>query len=107
MTLLISYVVDGQIRGENYIYIIFKNLNCKNTSRFENFAKIAPCRQLLGRQGTCRPSSWRQGAICKNPGGGGDLPPTGWAAGPPLYISPPQPLEAHLKPAKSRKKEER
>src|SRR6266498_388030 len=59
------------IWSENYIYIIFKNLNCKNISRFENFAKIAPCRQVLGRQGTCRPSSWRQGAFCKNPGGAG------------------------------------
>src|SRR5438105_14131057 len=73
----------GRTTSENYIYIIFKILNCKNTSRFENFAKIAPCRQLLGRQVPCRPSTWRQGAICKiTGGGGGDLPPTGWAAGP-------------------------
>src|SRR5438105_11845730 len=73
--------------GENYIFTFFKILNCKNTSRFENFAKIPPCRQLLGRQGACRPSTWRQGAKCKNTTGkfesraGGDLSPKHWATG--------------------------
>src|SRR5438105_8082961 len=86
----------GRTTSENYIYIIFKILNCKNTSLFENFAKIAPCRQLLGRQVPCRPSTWRQGAICKITGGAGTcrqlvgrqgpLPPTAWAAGPPAPI---------------------
>src|SRR5438105_11534252 len=88
----------GRTTSENYIYIIFKILNCKNISRFENFTKIAPCRQLLGRQVPCRPSTWRQGAICKITGGGGAgtcrqlvgrqgaLLPTAWAAGPPAPI---------------------
>src|SRR5207247_6299301 len=78
-------------RRENYIYIIFKILNCKNTSRFENFAKIAPCRQLLGRQVPCRPSTWRQGAICKIAGGGGGGPAAEGLGGgrpPPTQPSP-------------------
>src|SRR5438128_922220 len=85
----VLYSNCAAVIGENYIYIIFKILNCKNTCRFENFAKIAPCRQLLGRQVPCRPSTWRQGAICKLPGGrgpaaqavGGRPPAANWLGG--------------------------
>src|SRR5438105_14392609 len=94
----------GRTTSENYIYIIFKILNCKNTCRFENFAKIAPCRQLLGRQVPCRPSTWRQGAICKITGGRG--PAANWLGGrpPSPYISPPPPLGGSFETSKIQKK---
>src|SRR6266498_1506161 len=84
-----AYLLLTCENSENYIFTFFKILNCKNTSRFENFAKIPPCRQLLGRQGACRPSTWRQGSKCKiatgkfeSRAGAGTCRPSTWRQAP-------------------------
>src|SRR6266508_1295845 len=44
-----------------------KHLATGPPARLSNFSVVflhlAPCRQVLGRQAPCRPSSWRQGGI--------------------------------------------